>query len=609
MALRPLYPPLTEDLGGGWELIASEGGRSNHGLQTTVTLCNGTAQACQTLVVGDPAAQQALAAAFAGIAGVEASVVIQALMQLVVAVEGVLRQMDAQGQATAHPSQSTRLVTLATNAGVELFHTPESDAYATIEVDGHKETWPLKVKGFRRWLARLFYEEEDKAPGSQALQDALGVLEGKALYDGPEFAVFTRLAEHNGMIYLDLANERWQAVEVTTSGWQVVDMPPAKFRRAKGMLPLPMPVTGGSLAALRPFVNVATEADWRLVVSWLIAALRPTGPYPVLIVHGEQGSAKSTSVRVVRALVDPNKAALRTTPRDERDLAIAATNGWIIAFDNLGHLSKQLSDALCRLATGTGFATRELYTDADEVIFEAQRPIALNAIEELATEGDMLSRAMVLYLPPIPEEARKDEKTFWRDFEQARPQLLGAMLDVVSAGLKALPSMHLDRLPRMADFALWACATADACGWTAQNFLDAYKDVREAAYDLTLDASPVAPFIRELVVTHGPWTGTASELLAELERLAAGGPTGQGPTMKVGSDVMKQQAWPKNGRALSNALRRLAPTLRAVGVQVTFDVRAGKKGHRMLQLSTLPTGSPSGKAAGAAGQGRVQGTI
>ena len=111
--------------------------------------------------------------------------------------------------------------------------------------------------------------------------------------------------------------------------------------------------------------------------------------------------------------MDPNTAALRSTPRDERDLVIAATNGWLIALDNLSHLSDWLSDALCRLATGSGFATRELYTNAEEAIFAAQRPVVMNGIEEVATRGDLLDRALILYLPTIPEAKRQDDKAFW----------------------------------------------------------------------------------------------------------------------------------------------------------------------------------------------------
>jgi len=607
MALKALNPAVTESLGNGWDLVASEGGRSSKGLRTSVTLFNGTAQACRTLAVGDAAEQQAVATEFAAMMGVEAAAVTQALVQLAVAVEGILRQMEAQGIAEDE-SQATCLVGLARTAGATLFHTPEGEAYATIEVDGHQETWLLKVKGFRRWLARLFYEEYGKTPGSQALQDALTVLEGIAVFAGDECPVYTRLAAHHDAIYLDLGNAAWQAVEIMPNGWQVIDTPPVRFRHAKGMLPLPEPVRGGTLDALRPFLNVGSDDDWRLLVSWLVMAMRPTGPYPILVIYGEQGSAKSSTVRGLRSLVDPNTAALRTTSREERDLAIAASNGWVVALDNLSHLSDWLSDALCRLATGSGFATRELFTDVDEVILTAQRPIVLNGIEEVATRGDLVDRAITLYLPTIPEEQRKDEKVFWEEFEQVRPQIFGALLDIVSTTLRRLPTTTLDRKPRMADFALWSCAAAEACGWTAQAFLDAYQGARDAVHELTLEASPVAPLVRDFVQQHSPWEGTASELLTALETLAQGGvttqppQTGKGVTMqasKVGSDVTKHKSWPKNGRALSNTLRRLAPTLRAVGVDVTFDREPAQKRRRIIRLTpTTLQASPESQTPG-----------
>jgi hypothetical protein len=342
------------------------------------------------------------------------------------------------------------------------------------------------------------------------------------------------------------------------------------------------------------------------VVSWLLAALRPVGPYPVLVIYGEQGSAKSSLVRVLRALVDPNAAALRTTSREERDLVIAATNGWLIALDNLSHLPDWLSDALCRLATGSGFATRALYTDADETIFAAQRPIVLNGIEEVATRGDLLDRAITLYLPAIPEEQRKDEKVFWEEFEQARPQICGALLDIVSTALQHLPTTTLNRKPRMADFALWSYAAAEACGWTAQDFLDAYQGVREAVHDLSLEASPVGPLLRDFAAQQQQWVGTASELLTALETLARTGvttggvatqhpQTGAGVTMQVpkaGSDVTKHKSWPKNAQVLSGAIRRLAPTLRALGVDVLFDRDPTQKRRRIIRLTLTTSQTP-----------------
>jgi len=497
-------------------------------------------------------------------------------------------QQQRQG-AAGDKTQAQHLVDLAMTQCTALFHTPDGEAYASLPVAGHTETWPLRVKGFRRWLARLFYDAMDKVPGAQALHDALTVLEGEAQYKGAEHPVFTRLAAQGDVIYLDLGNPQWQAVEVTAQGWRVLDQVPVQFRRARGMLPLPVPTTGGSLALLRDFLNLGSDEDWYLLVAWLLAALRPSGPYPVLVLYGEQGSAKSTQVRVLRSLLDPNAAALRTTPRDERDLVIAATNSWCIALDNLSHLQDWLSDALCRLATGSGFATRELYSNDEEAIFQVQRPIVLNGIEELATRADLLDRAIVLYLPRIPENKRQEEATFWARFEQERPAILGALLDIVSQGMQALPTVQLARLPRMADFAKWSCATAPACGWTAEDFLQAYSRVREASHVLTLEASPVGMLLWAFIKQEPQetWEGTASALLAALEQFAAGGPIGPGK-VRPPDPVTKQKTWPKNGRAMSNALRRLAPTLRTVGVDVVFDRESGGSRQRTIRLAVRP---------------------
>jgi hypothetical protein len=221
-------------------------------------------------------------------------------------------------------------------------------------------------------------------------------LEARALFDGPARLVFVRVGEADGVIYVDLANDRWEAVEVTPAGWRVVVNPPVKFQRTRGMLPLPLPIRGGAIGELRPFVNVATNNDLILLLSWQVAAFRPQGPYPVLILEGEQGSAKSTTQRVMRALIDPNTAPLRAEPRDTRDLMIAARNGWVVALDNMSRLNPALSDALCRLATGGGFGTRELYTDVDEILFDAMRPVMLNGINNPVVRGDLLERAVIL---------------------------------------------------------------------------------------------------------------------------------------------------------------------------------------------------------------------
>jgi hypothetical protein len=149
----------------------------------------------------------------------------------------------------------------------------------------------------------------------------------------------------------------------------------------------------------------------------------------VLVLAGEHGTCKSTFVAILRALVDPNASALRALPREDRDLFIAASNGWVLAFDNVSRLPDWISDTLCRLATGGGFATRKLYSDDDEQLFAAMRPIMLNGIEDFVGRPDLADRSVFLTLASIADEARQSEEEFWAAFETDRPLILGALLD------------------------------------------------------------------------------------------------------------------------------------------------------------------------------------
>ncbi len=240
--------------------------------------------------------------------------------------------------------------------------------------------------------------------------------------------------------------------------------PPARFRRAPGMLPLPEPVTGGSIDALLSLLNVASDEDGLLLVATIIAMFAPDTPYPVLEITGEQGSAKTTSVRMIRALVDPNFAPVRSAPRDSRDIVIAASNSWVVALDNLSHIDGRLSDDLCRLATGGGLATRKLYTDSDEAIFDVRRPVIVNGIADNVTRSDLLDRRVAIHLPPIPKDRRRPERELWEAFSAEAPKILGALLDALAGVLRELPTVTLTHAPRMADFARWGTALERALG-------------------------------------------------------------------------------------------------------------------------------------------------
>ncbi|MCH9016000.1 MAG: hypothetical protein IH877_09985 [Gemmatimonadetes bacterium] len=338
------------------------------------------------------------------------------------------------------------------------------------------------------------------------------------------------------------------------------------------MKPLPMPVPGGSIDMLHPFLNVSSNSDFVLIVAWILAALRNRGPYPVIVLSGEQGSAKSTFSAILRALLDPNAAPLRALPREDRDLFIAATNGHVLAFDNVSGLRDWISDTLCRLATGGGFAVRQLYTDQDEVLFEASRPVVLNGIEEIVARPDLADRAIFLTLEPIPEKNRRSEEELWTEFETSAPQILGALLGAVSHGLRCLPGVELEEMPRMADFAVWATACEKAL-WEEGTFMRAYAGNRDEAIDSVIEADPVGSAVRSLMVSRDEWTGTASDLLDDL-------------STEVSEKVRHAKSWPVTPRALSGRLRRAASFLRKVGIDIAF-MREGRARTRTIRISRM----------------------
>ena len=462
---------------------------------------------------------------------------------------------------------ATLLVGLALASGAEFFHTPDGDAYVRIPVRGHHEILAVLGRGLRQWLSQVFHATSGKVPNSSALSDAVTQLAGRSRFEGAEYPVFVRVAAGSDVVWLDLGGPNWNAIRVSADGWDLVSDPPIRFRRSKGLLALPEPIPG-TIDALRPFVNVSDDDQFVLLVAWLTAALRGRKPFPVLSVTGEQGSAKTTLCGFQRRLIDPNVAPTRLMPREPRDLMVAASNSYILSFDNVSQIPPWLSDALCCLATGIGFATRELYTDADEAIFTVARPVMLNGITDIVTRPDLLDRALLVTLKNIPDDERRSEAELEADFTAAHPVILGALLGAVSAALRDEHAVHLASRPRMADFVTIAVAACAALPWPADAFLSSYANNRDGAIGAVLEGDPVADAV--IVLAEAGWAGTATELLEAINEHTP--------------EARRGRRWFTRGKELSAVLRRLAPALRRTGVLIDFGGIERGRSHRLIHI-------------------------
>lgn len=455
-------------------------------------------------------------------------------------------------------SVADRLIALARDR-CEFLHDAQREPYAVFEAAGARQVHGVLSSGFSDYLSHAYYTQHDRAPTEASLKVALATLRGQAQFNGDACEVFTRIAKTEAGYWLDLCNDAWQCVQITAAGWRVTagDGAPL-FTRSASMRPLPVPERGGTLDALWPLVNIP-EADRLMVLAWMLECLRADTPHVVLELVGEQGSAKSSTQRALRRLIDPNQADLRAAPKSVEDVWIAARNSHLVSLENLSHLHPQYQDALCVLATGGGYSARTLYTNAEETILDLRKPIVLNGISVIVTAQDLLDRCLHIDLPTI--HARELAGDMEARFESAQPALLGALLDLFVAVLAALPGVSIapEHRPRMADFAALGEAVFRVHGQPAGAFLARYGAMREGGVRRTIDASPVgAALAAYLAAVPGGFDGTLSELLDRLDRYRPHG-----------------EAWPRSPKGLGDALRRLAPALRLIGFECKSATKTG----------------------------------
>lgn len=453
-------------------------------------------------------------------------------------------------------SQASALREIGEQQSESLFHDAQGQPYAAINRGDHCETYRIGSVAFREVLVDSYMRANDGAvPGKQAIEEAIHALKALATIRGPEQAVYLRVGEHNGDIWLDLGGLDWRGIRITASGWGVETLPAGMFRRSKGMGQLPEPVPG-SVAQLRPYVNAGegTEGDARfmLMVAWLLGALRPKGPYTILALTSAQGRGKSSTARFLRSTIDPHTSLLLSPPTNGADAWVKAAHNAVLAFDNMSYISPELSDCFCRMATGGGYGKRLLYSDDELHLAEGMWPQLFTGIGDIVSRSDLTDRSLLLHQPQLT--TYRAENDLWAGFARDHPGILGALCDGVSAALANLPSTTLASPPRMADFALWIEAASPGLGWEPGAFLDLYNANRDEASAIALEGSPIGQAVLGFMEGKAKWEGTASELLTALE-----------------SDLdswkdMKARGWPRTPKALSDGLERISTNLLAVGI-------------------------------------------
>jgi len=453
------------------------------------------------------------------------------------------------------------LMTLAKAA--QCFQSADGRFHVRVGLGGCDEILEVRSRAFHDWLLDAYLKEFHALPPRWVVNRVLDALEAGARFAVDKPTVHVRvgrgLGGNKSCYYLDLGDASGTAVEIGAGGWSVVDRPPVHFRRPEGSLPLPEPSHEGSIELLQPFVNLG-EPEFRLLIGWMASALRPMASYPVLSIHGERGSSKSTLAQIVRKLIDPQSVPFLWVPRSARELMITAAGGWLLTIDNVSTLPDWLSNGLCSLATGGGIAGRMPFTTDESNVIYAVRPVVLNGIDEFVGRDDLADMSVFLNLPPISPSRRRTEDEFWTQFDRQYPRILGGLLNAVAGALRELPSVKLMELPPMADFAFFGEAIGRALGWPAGAFISAYDNNRRGTSARALEESLLGTALIKMIEWGEPetWTGSPQELLDLLARWVSP------------CEAQAGKQWPRTPAMLANELRRLAPELRTRGIDILF---------------------------------------
>lgn len=459
-------------------------------------------------------------------------------------------------------TQAETIIRLVEKNNAVLFHDTANEPYAAVTVNNHKEVWAMNSGNFNIWLNGLYYKEKNKPIRKESLTQAIAVLSAKAIFDNEKaIPLSTRVAKTENVFWYNLSNPKWQAVKITADCWEVEDNPPILFNRYRHQKSQVAPKSSGDINKIFDYLNI--KEYHTLFLCWLVSCFVPDIPHPMPIFYGEKGAAKSTSCALLKKLIDPSELETLTIQKSTRSMAVNLQQHWFLPFDNISKISGEISDTLCRAITGGGIQQRKLHTDADDYIFTFKRCISLNGINNVANRPDLLDRAILIELSRISEENRKELSEIEKDFEENLPFILGCIFDILSKAMKIYPTVKLDRLPRMADFARWGYAIGEALGNLGQVFLDEYRENYNRQNIEIINNNVVAILMVSFMKSRDNWTGRVSDLQNEFIALA--------PSLGINT---KSVEFPAQPNVLSRRLNEIQSNLEGIGIKFETDPKS-----------------------------------
>ena len=436
----------------------------------------------------------------------------------------------------------------------QIFRNQTGEAYAdTMDIDGTRKILPIEGRQFGNLLTRMYCMRFGRMPAKKEISELRFQINAWADIS-PRRIMHLRTAQHDGRIYYSLGDDLGNTVEIRPGDWSVGRTDQVHFanRPLGGQQVLPTPTSGDSdlRRCLFQFVNLVNPDDQLLFLAYLASCFVPEVAHPACLLVGGEGSAKSSTARIVKALVDPANIDLLGFPEKDIDLAQICSHNHLAVFDNLARISRTQSDVLCR---------------ADDFSFTFQGCVVITSINLVAEQPDLLDRSLLFRMPRISSESRQCESSYWQEFQKMRPLLLGWIFDVLAGAMDIMPTVKVESLPRLADFYRWGIAISLALGESESAVMAAFDQNRQKINEALLDANSLVSTIVDFINRQAKWEGTATELLNELINLSSA------------------KTLPKAANQLSRQLKEIETTLGKSGIELQW----GRYADRNVAKITL----------------------
>lgn len=477
-------------------------------------------------------------------------------------------------------SQKERLLHYVLESGITFFHDQIGEPFTSFATENHREIINIGSKKFDLWLSHIFLEKENIVINSGIKKAVKDILAAKAIFEGQEKKLWNRVTEYNGSFWYDLADKKWSAIKTDELGWKLIGNPPVLFVRYPHQSPQVTPSyvenPSNFLEELFKFINIKSRDNRLLLKVYLVSSFIPDFPHPILVLHGDKGSGKTFSFKLLKMLIDPSQVEVSTLQTDISETIQNLYHHWISYFDNISSIPIPVQDALCRGCTGEAFSKRELFTNQGDIIFKFQRCIGLNGIDLSFNRPDLMDRSIIFDLERF--ERTKPEKILIEEFEKIKPKILGAIFTILSKAI----SYHKKNVSttfkfRMADFAHWGLAITNALGYKEENFLKAYGNQVKRTVLHSLYTNPlgqaIQSFVNKNLQEEKEWKGTPTELYNKLNKIAN--------QEKIDTN---SKLFPSGANWMWRRLREIKVDLQQTGI-VVKNIHSGKQ--REITISIL----------------------